>query len=322
MAQPTLTTITTTVTTDARYSTEYYPSTITFTFSSGHTYTSTALNTLNQPTLTTTFTEGEETVTVTETSTIGNATSTSSTSSTTPSKTQENTRATTPTQSGLQSSTKPSSPTPSSEAQSKQFSTGALAGGIVGALIGGFLLAFLAAFLFFRSRRRSTQVAPLEKSAPPREAPGKQPGEDFTQFVGTTIATPHSNDHQQLDLAAIISEPADDGNISTRVQTFFDQASLHIDNFYSRASASPSLSQEAINRLGSYESSFLSASLVSLLAKPQAQRAVLTHVLLQSLMNAIKPEDQQCSLLPANFTLPSQRANGDASNSETTLSPL
>lgn len=197
----------------------------------------------------------------------------------------------------------------------KQFSAGALAGGIVGAFLGGCILAFLAAFFFFRSRKRSpTAVSQKDISAVGRPGPVKEAEEGFTQYVGTSSATALKGSHQQLDLAAFIPEPADDGSVSARIQTFFDQASLHIDNYYAPTVAGPSLNQNAISQLGFFESSFLSASLVTVLAKPQAQRAVLTHSLVQSTLNAIKPESGGLSLLPSGFALPSQRAI-DASES-------
>ncbi|KAJ9481089.1 hypothetical protein VN97_g12414, partial [Penicillium thymicola] len=64
-----------------------------------------------------------------------------------------------------------------------------------------------------------------------------------------------------------------------RIQSLFDQAGLHVENYYSRTASNPPLTQDLLARLSHYDSAYLPASLITMLSRPRSQRAVLTHAL-------------------------------------------
>jgi hypothetical protein len=106
---------------------------------------------------------------------------------------------------------------------------------------------------------------------------------------------------RSFDLTRYVPEPADDTTICMRIQTFFDQAGLHIDNYYSRQDFAPRLSQEDTVRVNDYGSPFLGTQLASLLSSSRNQRVVLTHVLIHNLLQSIRPGNSTRSLLPACY---------------------
>lgn len=108
---------------------------------------------------------------------------------------------------------------------------------------------------------------------------------------------------RSFDLTRYVPEPADDITICMRIQTFFDQAGLHIDNYYSRSALAPRLNQEDTVRINDYDSPFLGASLVPLLSSSRNQRVVLTHILIHTLLQSIRPGNETRSLLPACYSI-------------------
>jgi hypothetical protein len=191
-----------------------------------------------------------------------------------------------------------------------QYGTGALAGGIVGAFVGGCLLAFLIAFLFFRKRRQR------EPSAEVTENPYRTP-DNATK--GPTAVSGQLLNHSTISYTTkdafdtpdgfaattfkipSIPPPADDQTVSTKIESLFDQISLHIDNYYVRLDASPSIPAAKVDDIGHYDSSLLPGSLVSFLCKGKTQRAALTHALAYRLLEAIRPGSSSESLLPPCF---------------------
>jgi hypothetical protein len=108
---------------------------------------------------------------------------------------------------------------------------------------------------------------------------------------------------RSFDLTRYVPAPADDTTICMRIQTFFDQAGLHIDNYYSRTDLAPRLSQEDTVRVNNYDSPFLSTPLASLLSSSRNQRVVLTHILIHTLLQSIHPGNETRSLLPACYSI-------------------
>ncbi|KAL3458341.1 hypothetical protein BJX64DRAFT_266799 [Aspergillus heterothallicus] len=178
----------------------------------------------------------------------------------------------------------------SANSSSDGFSTGTLAGAIVGSIIGSALLTLLLAFLFFRRRRASPKGG------------AKHVEEDVT--FGGVITDKSAG----FTLAAIIPQPADDETVRRRILTLIDHAGLHVDNYYT-SGQSPNLSQDAITRLNFYDSGYLPAAAATMLGERQAQRHVITHLLVYRLLQAIQPGSE---LLPPLLAAQPQIRNSSA----------
>lgn len=232
-----------------------------------------------------------------------------------------------PTATGSNSTTSPDST--HSKSSSAQFSSGTLAGAIVGSFAGGLLLAFLAAFLFYRSRKQSGRAEAGQRTWHGENDAMKGPEQSIAGVSGLAtsaqpvkpLPTASAWGSRQLDLSSYVPQPADDSAVCMRIQVLFDQASLHIDNYYSRTSSNPHLTQDIVDRLGQYDSSYLPTSLATILSSPRAQRPVLTHTFVRSILQAIQPEAQTLSLLPACYGSP-RRETGVADTSMSTNSKL
>lgn len=207
-----------------------------------------------------------------------------------------------------------------SNASGNRYSTGALAGSIVGSFLGGCIIAFLVAFLILRRRKRAYSHSEKREqftsgSLKPPEGPAKSlnkvtESSVSTKYEGISYVSPNAMTSKSFDLSPYVPEPADDTTVCTRIQTFFDQASLHIDNYYARPDSACQLKEEDIIRITDYDSLFLGAPLASLLSRPRTQRTVLTHTLIHTLLQGIRPGNQTRSLLPACYGLDrSPRAN-------------
>ncbi|KAK4869338.1 hypothetical protein LT330_006338 [Penicillium expansum] len=216
--------------------------------------------------------------------------------------------------------------TPVSLQSNGSFTSGTLAGAIVGAFAGGCILALLAAFLFFYFRKKSLQ--PREKgpgSSFVGENTGKVSGQTITTFAGSSttksetplppVATAFES--QYLDLSRYIPQPADDNSVCMRIQSLFDQAGLHVENYYSRTTSNPALTQDSLARLSHYDSISLPTSLITMLSNPRSQRAVLTHVLVESLLRAIQPGETEGSLLPAIYAKSPQKRGSEMRDTAT-----
>ncbi|KAJ5918353.1 hypothetical protein N7454_010728 [Penicillium verhagenii] len=198
-------------------------------------------------------------------------------------------------------------------------STGALAGGIVGAFAGGCILAFILAFLLLRKRKHS-QYPPAkdEDSGVISSVAPKGATQRVSQVGGASLAASQAGKPSYLkslaagagtfDLAPFIAEAADDSTVSTRVQTLFDQVSLHVDNYYSTSGQQRRLTPEAVAQINQYDSGVFDTSLPTVLSNSRPQRPILTHTLLYAIMRAIQPQAQG-SLLPACYRL-GPEANG------------
>ncbi|KAJ5930552.1 hypothetical protein N7466_006045 [Penicillium verhagenii] len=266
----------------------------------------------------------------TKTSTSPSSTASDTTSSTT-SSSSDTLSSTTTTHSGAINSTNVASITSSSAipthtngttthiSSAKHISTGALAGGIVGAFAGGCILAFILAFLLLRKRKPS-QYPPAKnedagvissvtpKGATQRVSHVRDASFAASQAGNPSYLKPFAAGAGTFDLAPFIAEAADDSTVSTRVQTLFDQVSLHVDNYYSTSGQQRRLTPEAVAQINQYDSGVFDTSLATVLSNSRPQRPILTHTLLYAVMRAIQPQAQG-SLLPACYRLGPQ-ANG------------
>ncbi|KAJ5431803.1 hypothetical protein N7445_008301 [Penicillium cf. griseofulvum] len=198
--------------------------------------------------------------------------------------------------------------TPISSQSNRGFTSGTLAGAIVGAFAGGCILALFAALLFFRFRKKSRE--PRDKgrdSAFFEKDSAKVSRQAVNPFAGSStmahsetpppqVATASKSHH--LDMSTYIPQPADDNSVCMRIQSLLDQASLHVENYYARIASNPPLTQDHLARLSHYDSTYLPASLITMLSNPRSQRAVLTHALVESLLRAIQPGETEDSFLP------------------------
>ncbi|KAF7590808.1 hypothetical protein BBP40_002330 [Aspergillus hancockii] len=190
---------------------------------------------------------------------------------------------------------------------SSGLSGGGLAGAIVGSIVGTFILTLLGAFVFFRRRRQNKSRAETTGLASPDTSKG--PGQIYSQPIHSSLPSvkgaqlPHliPVGAQYLSLSSYIPQPADDGTVSSRIQTLFDQASLHVDNYYSSNPTRLRSSQDAVAGIDNYDSAFLPAPLAIILSNSRGQRAVITHVLVRTLLQAIQPGRPTESLLPAPY---------------------
>ncbi|KAI9037070.1 uncharacterized protein KD926_000856 [Aspergillus affinis] len=236
-----------------------------------------------------------------------------STSTTSPLSSPSFTHSTT---SGLQGSLIPTSSsaasTPDTNHASSSISEGGLAGAIVGSIAGTFLLTLLGTILFLRRRRNNKSHTEAKGGRTTTSGPVKGLGQIYTQPTYSSLpsakkvappAQSVSVGAQYLDLSSYVPQPADDGTTASRIQTLFDKASLHIDNYYSTDSPRLRLSQGGVSPLSidHYESAFLPAPLAVILSKPRAGRAVLTHVLVRALLQGIQPGQHTECLLPTPY---------------------
>ncbi|KAJ5726653.1 uncharacterized protein N7483_008010 [Penicillium malachiteum] len=179
----------------------------------------------------------------------------------------------------------------------KGFSTGALAGGIVGAFVGGCLIAFVIASLLFRKRKPGNSAGAGSYGSA-SAAEGGKPVVSYATKNGTVASESFG---PATVTAAFVPESADDGTVSNKIESLFDQISLHIDNYYVRLASNPLLTTEEKESLSRYNSPFVPESLASLLSVGKPQRAALTHALAYALLEAIRPASDAGSLLPACF---------------------
>lgn len=195
-------------------------------------------------------------------------------------------------------------PTNKNASQSgSKFGTRTLAGAIVGSFLGGCILAFLIAFLLLRRLKRTpTHAGKRESSVPPQHTT-KGLSKSHVSVASKTHEGPSymTSNPKSFDLSPYIPESADDTVVCMRIQIFFDQVSLHIDNYYSRRDSALRLSQEDIERINGYDSPFLGAPLASLLSSSRNQRGILTHILVYTLGQRIQSRNRTRSLLPAYY---------------------
>lgn len=172
------------------------------------------------------------------------------------------------------------------------------------------MIAFLIAFLLLRRRKR-TPSSSKEREYPTSglsESPSG-PQKSLNKVPDSTVSTKYDGisyvtfNVKSFDLTPYIPESADDSTICMRIQTFFDQVGLHIDNFYSRPDSTIRLNQEDTARISEYDSPFLGTSLASLLSNARIKRTVLTHALVHNLVQSIHPGTQTRSLLPPCYSL-------------------
>lgn len=181
-------------------------------------------------------------------------------------------------------------------------SNGALAGAVVGSIAGTAALTLLGAFLFVRSgQKKKSQHVKAEAEDPSSSAPdsptapaAKTGAAAVSHAKGPSLTSPETH----LNLAAYIPAPADDNTVCTRIQTLFDQVSLHIDNYYSPRVSSPTARAPRDDGIARFASPHLPCPLSDLLSKRMAQRATLTHVLVQTVLQGIQPGSGRGTLLP------------------------
>ncbi|PWY64725.1 hypothetical protein BO94DRAFT_579956 [Aspergillus sclerotioniger CBS 115572] len=167
-------------------------------------------------------------------------------------------------------------------------SNGALAGAVVGSIVGTALVALIAAVLFFRFRRRPTPN-PQTPSPPDQGLEFSKLPTSQTRPIAASRPV-RGEQFPPLDLVSFIPPPADDQSVSARIHTFFDHVSLHVDNYYAPGSHEPTpLTAEATIQIETYRSPLIPGPLATILANRRARRAVLTHVLARTLLQAIQP---------------------------------
>ncbi|KAL4997405.1 hypothetical protein BDV10DRAFT_201865 [Aspergillus recurvatus] len=158
-------------------------------------------------------------------------------------------------------------------------SKGALAGAIVGSIIGTALLALSLAYLLFRRRRNQ----PPKKLVISSDMPLRSSQSPYTH---SEKSAPGSG----FDLAAVTPQPADDATVRARILTLFDQAALHVDNYYAPASSPAHLPEDAVAQLETYNSVYLPEPIERMLGQKSVQRLVITHALVYALLRAIRPK--------------------------------
>ncbi|KAJ5655125.1 hypothetical protein N7490_002128 [Penicillium lividum] len=200
-----------------------------------------------------------------------------------------------------------------------KISPGALAGAIVGAFAGGCILAFLMACFWLRDRKKSPPPSVKETSSVldssilpkgPKQSTKNVPNGDLQNREASIIGpTP-------LDLSPFVAEAADDSTVCSRVQTFFDQVGLHVDNYYSRPESHRRLMPEMVAQINEYDSSLFGTSLATLLSVCRSQRAIITHTLVHAILLAIQPKSYGASLLPACYRLGPEASGIDIWNAD------
>ncbi|KAL4870410.1 hypothetical protein BDV12DRAFT_195350 [Aspergillus spectabilis] len=168
----------------------------------------------------------------------------------------------------------------SSRSSGNEFSNGALAGAIVGSIVGTALLTFFLAVLFYRRSQTPTASGEVENGAGSNTKSGT---------IISTSALSGENPHKTISLAAITPHPADDEAVRSRILTLVDHASLHVDNYYVSTSPPGQLSQDAVARLAKYNADFIPGSHITALGRHGKQRRAITHILLHTLLQAIRP---------------------------------
>ncbi|KAL6237891.1 hypothetical protein BDW75DRAFT_228395 [Aspergillus navahoensis] len=175
----------------------------------------------------------------------------------------------------------------SNNLNSNSISKGALAGAIIGSILGTALLTLLLAYFFFRRRRNQPPKKPENKSGATLRS---------SQFpiALSEKSTPGSG----FNLAAITPQPADDATVRARILTLFDQAALHVDNYYVPGSSPTHLPEDAVSQLERYNSGYLPEPIEKMLGQKSVQRHVITHALTYTLLRAVGPEMDGGELLP------------------------
>ena len=254
------------------------------------------------------------TTTSTTTSLSSTITSESSAFSTyTPSSPADPTTSSSQSTSATRSSTPGISSTPlptGDRASGSGIGSGTLAGAIVGSFLGGCIIAFLVAFLLLRrSKRKPSSSKERQYSTSGLSESPSGAAKSLNKIPNSTVSTQYegishvASNVKSFDLTPYIPESADDTTICMRIQTFFDQVGLHIDNFYSRPDSALRLNQEDSAHISEYDSPFLGAPLATLLFNTRTQRTVLTHALVHTLIQSIQPGAQTRSLLPPCYNL-------------------
>lgn len=179
----------------------------------------------------------------------------------------------------------------------------ALAGAVIGSVLGTAILCLLISFLYFRHTRNQRNVREFEetKSGMDKNRHSARYSNGSAGIPMGQYAPPHKasgySQFPNIDLARYTPEPVDDNTVSTRLLTIFDQASLHVENFYS-PTASPALASTTAAKTAQFQSPYLPGPLEDLLSTPRNQRALLTHVLVRALLSATQPGSGAQTLLP------------------------
>ncbi|EED18795.1 hypothetical protein TSTA_125120 [Talaromyces stipitatus ATCC 10500] len=215
----------------------------------------------------------------------------------------------------------------------KGLSNGTLAGAIVGSIAGTALLVFLAAWLFFRKSQNTRsgfrRYEGGEYTTAAMEKAGRSDHPDQNRLPSAELKATGANDQifsgntgekwlLTSSLSRYIPEPASDETVVKHALTFFDQASLHVDNYYSQTlSVSSLLSSGKTSQISDFGTPYLPGSLTSLLENSTTRRLIITHTLVHSLLQAIQPHSAaRESLLPLPFTIGPLKQVQQAINSD------
>ncbi|EMC95982.1 hypothetical protein BAUCODRAFT_511620 [Baudoinia panamericana UAMH 10762] len=169
--------------------------------------------------------------------------------------------------------------------------TGALAGGIVGAALGAAVLTFLLTSLIWLNRTKSLEKSYRRSHRAERTLP---------RALGEKSNSPE--DPNQPSWEFFLPQPADDETVRSAVKALFDEAMLHVENFYSRRTAH--LSPEMVDHLALMQTASPELSGPALMSKPRSAWPGIKHCLAYMLAEAVDPTSSPAvSLLPLGWTL-------------------
>ncbi|KAJ5573621.1 uncharacterized protein N7459_008048 [Penicillium hispanicum] len=186
---------------------------------------------------------------------------------------------------------------------------GALAGAVVASVLGTAILCLFTSFLYFRHKRNQSNIGAHGEEAKGEvfertRSGGHGNGSSHHSVpMGRYTSLQRASGHQQfpiINIAEYATAPVDDDTVASRLLTVFDQASLHVENFYAPA-ASPAWTPNTATLIAPYQSPHLPAPLENLLSTPKNQRAILTHTLIRTLSLAMQPGCEGDSLLPPAY---------------------
>ena len=241
---------------------------------------------------------------------LGGATlSSSDTSTTTPTTTafvQNNTPSTTApvTTQTLNNSTSPTygytNPTPTRTSTSKSMASGnpgVIAGVAVGAAVGASLFTLILTVLFMRRRKQRPRHRHHSEKTRRSEfgysGGGRSPKSPF-------VVVDEVQEQPRNAWEKFLPESADDDSIRMKVKTLFDQIEIHVENYYGDSPVQATQQMQA--GFAQLDSPNLPESVVGLLARARAPRAVIKHCLTNLILSHIVADgDPAHTFLPAAF---------------------
>ncbi|EFR02006.1 hypothetical protein MGYG_05009 [Nannizzia gypsea CBS 118893] len=201
-------------------------------------------------------------------------------------------------------------------ASSSGYSDGVLAGAIVASTIGSAILTCLVAYFCFYRNSSKRGAGPKNKRTQSDNHDTEVNGyRNHLSGALTLPSTQHKSDtlfsrtlhDDKSNLGSYIPNSADDQAVRSRVLTAFEQIALHVENYYSYNSslnAEPSYLTQDSETIGPYNSPFLPAPAISMLAQSKDKVPVIKHCLIQTILPLVfhttqyKHHSNEESLLP------------------------